>query len=152
MSLLALGQLHLVSASGALDDAVRHVGSKDLVPRDEEGLGIVVLVPLELMVDVMVGTVVVKQELERVPRHPERAVHVDSLDGREAEEVDARAGGHPGEEEGHRPPDCVEEEALHGVVVEGTVGVGGDEGVVDGVDVLVQELVDVHVSVAEVLP
>lgn len=149
---MLLGQLNLKPSALPLDDVVRHVGTEDLVPGDEERLRVVVLVPLELVVHIMVRAVVVEQELKRVPGQPQRAVDVDGLDRGEGEEVDARPGSHPREEEGHGPSDGVEEETLDGVVVQGPVGVGGDQGVVDRVDVLVQELVDVHVPVPKVLP
>jgi len=131
---------------------VRHVCAKDLVPHDEEWLREIVLVAVQLMVNVVVGAVVVEQDVEGVEGEPEAAMVVHALDCRKRKEEDARPGGHPGDEEREGPRRRVEEEALQGVVVEGAVDVGDDEAVVLGVDVLVQHLVHVHVSVHEVLP
>lgn len=128
------------------------MGPEDPVPGDEEGLREVVLVAVELVVDVVVGAVVAEEHVEDVPREAHPAVVVHGLDGGEGEEEDARSGAHAGGEERDGPADGVEQEALHRVVVEGPEGVWDDQHVVLGVDVLVQELVDVHVPVHEVLP
>lgn len=50
------------------------------------------------------------------------------------------------------PRVSIEEEALDRVVVERPEGVGGDQAVVQRVDVPVEELVVVHVPVQQVLP
>uniref|UniRef100_A0A8R7UZM9 Uncharacterized protein n=1 Tax=Triticum urartu TaxID=4572 RepID=A0A8R7UZM9_TRIUA len=104
------------------------------------------------MVDVVVRRVVPEAEAEHVPRQPQAAVVVHALDGTEREEEDGDTGRHTGGEEGERPADGVEEEALHGVVVLRAEGVGHDQAVVPRVDVPVQELVEVHASVPRVLP
>jgi hypothetical protein len=103
-------------------------------------------------VDVMVSAVVAEEYMEDVPRKPQTTVVVDGLDGREREEEYASPRGHARDEERERATDGVQDESLQWVVVQSSKSVGDDKSVVLRVDVLVQELVDMHVSVHEILP
>ena len=149
---LLLHRARLQPAAGPLLERVRHMSAENLVPSDEEWLREVVLVSVQLVVDVVVRSVVPEEDVEEVEGEPEAAVVVDPLHRREGEEVNGGVGRHPRYQEGEGAAHGVEEEALDGVVVLAPKGVGDDEAVVPGVDVLVQELVQVHVSVPEVLP
>jgi hypothetical protein len=152
LCLVELNRARLETTSLAGLQSVRHVCSKDLVPHDKEGLREVVLVAVELMVDVMVSAVVAEEYMEDVPRKPQTTVVVDGLDGREREEEYASPRGHARDEERERATDGVQDESLQWVVVQSSKSVGDDKSVVLRVDVLVQELVDMHVSVHEILP
>lgn len=100
----------------------------------------------------MVRGVVPEEHVKDVPRKPQPAVVVDAFDGGEGEEEDGRSCGHPREEESQGSAEGVQYEAFERVVVLATEGVGHNEAVVPRVDMAVQELVHVHVSVPEVLP
>ena len=54
----------------SLHKRVRHVGSQNFVPYNKEGLGEVVFVTIELVVDVMISAVVIKKHVEQVPWKP----------------------------------------------------------------------------------
>lgn len=84
--------------------------------------------------DVVVSGVVTGDALEGVPGERVSAVAVDSLEGREGPEPDTLAERHEGGLKGDAGADSVEEEALKGMIVEGTVGIGDVEAVVSGVD------------------
>jgi hypothetical protein len=152
LCLVELNRACLKPTSLACLQSVRHVCSEDLVPHDKEGLREVVLVPVELMVDVMVSAVVAEEYMEDVSRKPQTTVVIDGLDGRKREEENPNPWGHARDEERERAADGVQDESLQGVVVKSSKGVGDDKSVVLRVDVLVQESVDMHVSVHEVLP
>lgn len=149
---IELNRARLESTSLAVLKSVRHVCSEDLVPHDKEGLREVVLVAIELVVNVMVGAVVAEEDMEDVAREPQAAVVIDGLDGRKREEEYGRLRSHAGDEEGEGAADGVQDEALKGMVVESSKGIRDYKSVVLGVDMLVQELVDMHISVHEVLP
>ena len=100
----------------------------------------------------MISAVVAEEYMEDVARKPQSAVIVDGFDGGEGEEEDGGSGCHAGDEEGESAANGVKNETLQGVIIESSKGVGDHKGVVLGMDMLVQELVDVHVSVHEVLP
>ena len=80
------------------------------------------------------------------------AVVVNDLDGAEREEEDGSPRRHVGHQEGGSATDSVSDEALDGVSVQGSEGVGHHETVVPRVDVPVQEPVQVHVPMPCVLP
>lgn len=71
----------------------------------------------------MVGSVVGADELEWVPREVVTAVIVNSLHAGEHEEACALADSHARKLEGETGAQCIEEEALEGVVVECAVGI-----------------------------
>jgi hypothetical protein len=131
---------------------VRHMRAEELVPGDKEGLRKVEPAAAQLVVHVVVRRVVPEEEMEQVPRQPEAAVVVDALDGAEREEEDGGARRHAGDDEGQRPAERVEQQALDGVVVLRAERVGHDEAVVPRVDVPVEEAVQVHVPMPRVLP
>lgn len=85
--LLGLFGLLLVARSVASLATV--LGSQELVPESEEGLGEVGLDSPGLVVNVVVGSIVAGDELERIPREGVAAVVIDGLDGRESEEASA---------------------------------------------------------------
>lgn len=128
------------------------MGAKNFVPRDKEWLCEVVLAAIKLVVDVMVGTVVAKKDVEQIPWEPQPTVVVNSFDGGEGEEEEASPRVHARGKEGYSSANRVEDKALQRVVVQSSKGIGDNQGVMLGMDVLVQELVDVHVPVHEVLP
>lgn len=140
------------STARFLLECVRHESPQDLIPRNEEWLREVVFVPVELMVDIMIRSVVPEEEVKYVSWQPEAAVVVDSLHGREGEEEDGRPRRHAGGHERECAAHGVQQKALDRVVVLAAEGVGDDEAVVPGVDVAVQKLVDVHVPMPKVLP
>ncbi|URE09921.1 hypothetical protein MUK42_05493 [Musa troglodytarum] len=131
---------------------VRHVCSQDHVPCDEEWLREVVLVAVELMMDIVIRGVVPEEEVEDVPGKPQAAVVIYPFDGGEGEEEDGGSGRHAREKEGEAAAEGVQEKPFYRVVVLAAEGVWDDEAVVPRMDVAVQELVQVHVSVPEVLP
>lgn len=91
----------------------------------------------------MVGSVVVRDELQGVPGESVTAVVVDGLDGGKGKEGHALSDGHTGELEGYGSADGVEEEALEGMVVESAIGVGDVETVVARVESSFLTLVNV---------
>lgn len=104
------------------------------------------------MVNVMVSAIVAKEQMEEVPWKPQSTMIVDGLEGGKGEEEDGSSGCHAREEERKDPTDSVQDQALQRVVVKCPKGIGDYQAVVLRVDMLVQELVDVHVSMHEVLP
>lgn len=98
-------------------------GAEDAVPEGEEGLGEIGLDSPGLVVDVVIGSIVACDELERIPGELVATVVVNSLDGREAEEQGALANVHARKLETDASTKAIEEEALKGVVVEGAIGV-----------------------------
>lgn len=84
---------------------IRHVRTEDPIPDDEERLREVVLGSVKLVMDVVVGGVVLKDDVQRIARDPKPAVVVDRLDRREGEgEEDGGSRAHAGDEEGERAP------------------------------------------------
>lgn len=112
----------------------------------------VVFVAIELVVNVMISGVVVEQCMEDVAGKPQPAVVIHRLDGRKREKEYGCSRSHTGEEERESTADGVQNKALKRVVVKSPEGVRDYKSVVLGMDVLIQKLVDVHVSVHEVLP
>jgi len=100
----------------------------------------------------VVSAVVAKEQVENVSGEPQAAVIVDSLNGGEGEEENASARSHAREKEREGTPHGVKKKALQWMIVQSTKRVGDYKSVVLGMDVLVQELVQVHVSMYEVLP
>jgi hypothetical protein len=143
----------LEPTTGPLLQHVRHMRAEELVPGHEERLREIEPAAAQLVVHVVVRRVVPEEEMEQVAgRQPEAAVVVHALGGAEREEEDGRARRHAGDDEGQRPAERVEQQALHGVVVLRAERVGHDETVVPRVDVPVKEPVQVHVPVPRVLP
>lgn len=126
--------------------------AEDAVPKGEEGLGKVGLDAPGLVVNVVVGGIVVGDELEGVPGKGVAAVVVNGLHGGKGEEAGALEGGHAGNFETNTGAESVEEKALKGVVVEGPVGVGDVETVMTRVESGVEPTVHVHQAMQEVLP
>lgn len=84
--------------------------------------------------DIVVCGIVASDELKRVEGETVAAVVVDGFDGATAEEEHCLACGEACEEVCEASTGCVEEEALDGVVVESTEGVGDVETVMAGVE------------------
>lgn len=129
-----LGLFGLLLVARSVTSLATVLGSQELVPESEEGLGEVGLDSPGLVVDVVVGSVVAGDELERVPREGVAAVVIDGLDGRESEEASALDQRHAGHLEANAGTEGVEKEALEGVVVQSAVSVGDIETVVSGVE------------------
>ena len=119
---------------------------------DEPGLREIRLDADDLVVDVMVVGCVSAEHLERVERKAVPAVVVDGLACREGEEKGGLSDGELRDGLGEHGTQRVEQEALDGVVVERTKGIWHVEPVVHRVEVLVEELVNVHRAMEEVLP
>ncbi|KAL3646483.1 hypothetical protein CASFOL_011663 [Castilleja foliolosa] len=139
-------------AFAPLLDFIRHIRPKNPIPHHKKRLRKVILIPIQLMMYIVISRVVLKERLEKVAGQPKPAVVVDRLEGCEREEENGSPWGHSGNEEREGPTDRVEEDTFERVVVQGSKGVGNDETVVLRVDVLVEELVVVHVAMHEVLP
>lgn len=73
-------------------------GFEQAVPEGEEGLRKVGLDAPALMVDIVVGRIVRRDELQRVKRQLVAAVIVNSLEGRAGKEADGLAVRQPGDE------------------------------------------------------
>lgn len=110
------------------------LGSHEPVPEDEERLGEVGLDAPALVVDVMVGRIVGRQVLQRIPGECVSAVVVDSLDGGEREEPHALAVGHTGGEERDARACSVQKESLNRVVIERPERVRYIEAVMAGME------------------
>lgn len=110
-------------------------GPQRPVPEDEKGLGEVGLDPPALMVDVVVGGVVARDVLQRIPRQGVPAVVVDRLDHAAHEEPHSHSGCHEGRFVGEARTDRVHDERFHRVVVQSSVRVGNVQAVVSGMPV-----------------
>jgi hypothetical protein len=119
---------------------------------DEPGLREIGLDTDDLMVDIMVVGGVSADHLERVERKAIPAVVIDSLAGRDGEEECSLPYGETRDGLGQHGAKRVEQEALDGVVIERAKGVRHVEPVMHRVEVLVEELVDVHRAMEEILP
>jgi hypothetical protein len=93
-----------------------------------------------------------KEMLKRVEGKSEAAMVVDGFSGGDAEEHGSLSDRHSRCPMGNHGTQGVEDEAFERVVIESAVGVRTVETMMDGVDVFVEELVDVEGSVPEVLP
>lgn len=112
-----LGLIGLLLVAWSVTSLATVLGSQELVPESEEGLGKVGLDSPGLVVNVVVGSVVAGDELERVPRERVAAVVINGLDGRESEEASALDQRHASHLEANAGTKGVEEETLKGVVV-----------------------------------
>jgi hypothetical protein len=106
----------------------------------------------DLVVNIVVVRGVSADHLERVERKAVPAVVIDGLAGREGEEERSLSYGEARDGLGKHGAKRVEEETLEGVVIERAKGVRHVEPVMHRVEVLIQELVDVHRAMEEVLP
>lgn len=82
----------------------------------------------------MVGGIVARDELKRVPGEGISAVVINGLDGRKGEETGALEQRHARHLESDASTKGVEKEALNRVVVKGTIGIRDVETVVSGVE------------------
>lgn len=119
---------------------------------DEIRLREVLLDPELLMMNIMIRRIVAKEMLKRVEGKSEAAMVVDGFSGGDAEEHGSLSDRHSRCPMGNHRTQGVEDEAFERVVIESAVGVRTVETMMDGVDVFVEELVDVEGSVPEVLP
>lgn len=110
------------------------LGSQKTVPEGEEWLGKVGLDSPGLVVDVMVGSVVVGNQLQWIPRELVAAMIIDGLERREAEEAHALADCHSHCLEGDASTKSIKEEPLERVVVQGSISVGNVQSVMTGVE------------------
>ena len=139
-------------SSFSLLDRVGHVSSKYLVPHHKKGLWKVVLVAIELMVNVMISTVVAEQCLEDVTRKPQPAMIIHCLNGSKGEKEYGCPWSHTRDKKWECATNGVQNKALERMVVKSSKGIRDYKSVVLWMDVLIQKLVNVHVSVHEVLP
>lgn len=107
---------------------------QEAVPEDEEGLGEVGLDAPALMVNIVIGSIVGGEMLQRIPGEGVSAVVINSLDGRASEEPHGLAVGHAGNQEADAGTRSVQKEALNRVVVESTESVGHVEAVMTRVE------------------
>lgn len=119
---------------------------------DEPGLREISLDADDLVVDIVVVGGVSADQLERVKRKAVPAVVIDGLAGREGEKERCLSYGEARDGFGEHGAKRVKQQTLDGVVVECAEGVWHVEPVMHRVEVLVEELVDVHRAMEEVLP
>jgi hypothetical protein len=81
------------------------------------------------MMDVVVGCVVIRNELQWIPWEMIPAVVVDCLDRGEAKEEKALARSHPSDFEGKTSSESIKQETFKGMIVQGSVCVGNIESV-----------------------
>lgn len=134
ISLLLFGR-NLLAVTRLVGSLSPVLGVQESIPEGEEGLGKVGLDTPVLVVNVVVGSIVAGDELERVPGERVAAVVVDSLDGGHGKEPHALTHSHEGGLERDSRAKGVEEEALDGVVVQSAVGIRNVESVVSRVEV-----------------
>lgn len=118
--------LFLGSLPGALifeSDVAVPTGVEQTIPKSEEWLGEVGLDTPALVVDVVVGSVVGRDLLKRVPRELVTAMVIDCFDCGHREEPHALTGRHPGGQKSHTRTGCVKEESFDRMVVQSTEGV-----------------------------
>lgn len=104
------------------------------------------------MVDVVIGCVVLKEHVEDITGQPKATVIIYSLDYSKAEKEHSSTWCHPCDQERHGATKGVKEETLQRVVVECSNCVRNNQAVMLGVNMTVQELVVVHVTVHKILP
>ena len=80
---------------GPLYKIERHVCPKKFVPYGKEWLRIIVLQPLQLMMNVMVSCVILEKDMEDVARQPQSTVIINSFHNSEAEEYSCCSCSHP---------------------------------------------------------
>lgn len=108
--------------------------SKKRVPKREKGLRKVGLDAPRLVVNIVVGGVIVGNELERVPGKGVAAVVVNRLHGRKCKEARALQRRHARHLEANAGSERVEKEAFEWVVVQRAVRVGDVQAVVSRVE------------------
>jgi hypothetical protein len=86
-----------------------------------------------LVVDIVVGGIVARDVLQRIPWQRVSAVIVDCLDGRGGKEGNSLTCSHASDQVRKTGTGGIEEETLKGVVVEGTVCVRNVQSVVSRV-------------------
>lgn len=104
----------------SLYQIVRHVSSEKSVPYGEEWLRIVVFCALELMVDVMIGSVVLEENMEDIARQPESTMIVHSFDHCKTEENYSCSCSHPRNKEREGSTKGVKQKTLEWVIVKGS--------------------------------
>lgn len=104
------------------------------------------------MMNVVIVRRIPADHLQRVPGQIIPAMVINGFACREEEKECGLADSQTGEGLGERSTQRVEEEALEGVVVESAERVRDVESVVYRVKVLVEEFVDVHGTMEEILP
>jgi hypothetical protein len=104
------------------------------------------------MVYVVIICVILRHHLQRVERETVPAMVIDSLESRNAEQERGLTSAHTGQRLGDDRAERVQQEALYRVIVQSTERVWDVEAVMPRVEMPVQKLVHVHVSVEEVLP
>lgn len=107
----------------AVFDITLPLGTQHSIPENEEWLREVVLDTPALVVDVVVGSVVGRDLLKRVPRELVTAMVIDCFDCGHREEPHALTGRHPGGQKSHTRTGCVKEESFDRMVVQSTEGV-----------------------------
>jgi hypothetical protein len=107
---------------------------EDPIPEGEEGLREVGLDAPRLVVNVVVGGVVVRDQLQRIPGEFVAAVVIDRLHARKGKEDCSLTHRHAHDLECQTGADGVEQKTLKGVVVQGTVRIRNVEAVVSGVE------------------
>lgn len=112
-----MGLFSLLPVAGSVASLATVLGSQELVPESEEGLGEIGLDSPGLVVNVVVGSVVAGDELKRIPRESVAAVVINGLDSRESEEASALDQRHASHLEANTGTKGVKKEALKGVVV-----------------------------------
>jgi hypothetical protein len=85
-------------------------------------------------------------------RKPQSTMIIHRFDGCEGEKEYGCPWCHARGKEWESTADCVQDKALKRMVVKSSKGIRDYKSVVLGMDMLIQKLVDVHVSVHEVLP
>jgi hypothetical protein len=121
---LGLGSIHVHLLLGALSgplvtklNLALPLRIKETVPEDKKGLREVGFDTPTLMMNIVIGSIVGGEMLQRVPGKGVSAVVIDSLDGRAGEKPHRLAVGHTGNQEANACTRSIQKEALNGVVV-----------------------------------
>ncbi|MQM04291.1 hypothetical protein Taro_037089 [Colocasia esculenta] len=133
-------------------DGEGEVSAEKPVPSGEVEDGVVVLDADVLVVEDVEGGVVGHPLMDEVVREPHNTVVVQRLERQQAEEHYGHPRGHTGDVGGHHGANHLSHKGVHWVGVQSSVGVGGDEAEVHGVNVFVQEHVLVRPAVPKVRP
>lgn len=105
-----------------------------------------------LMMDIMIVGVVPGHELERIPGEGITTVVIDGLQCGDGEQDHGLPGGQTCAPLRDSSSQCIEEEAFDGVVIKRPESIRHVQAMMPGVEVPVQELVDMHGAMEEVLP
>lgn len=144
--------LVLESSTTELNVLSCHPCSQKSVPMHEEGLGKVGLDSDNLVMDIVIVCVVTGHELQRIPREGVTTMVVDGLQRGDGEEDHGLPSGEARAPFRDGSPQCIEEEAFDGMVIKRPESIWHVQAVMPGMEVSVEELVDVHSAVEEVLP